>query len=124
VTALIKKPSRNQLRQNKHKRVRRRVIGTGEIPRLCVYKSLNHIYAQIIDDEKGVTLAAASTLDKELSDLPSKNNIEAAKEVGSRIAAKAQEKGITTVVFDRSGYKYHGRVAALADAAREKGLQF
>lgn len=124
MTALIKKPSRNQLRQNKHKRVRRRVIGTGEIPRLCVYKSLNHIYAQIIDDEKGVTLAAASTLDKELSDLPSKNNIEAAKEVGSRIAAKAQEKGITTVVFDRSGYKYHGRVAALADAAREKGLQF
>ncbi|HAA08692.1 MAG: 50S ribosomal protein L18 [Syntrophomonadaceae bacterium] len=121
---MIKKPSRNQLRQNKHKRVRRRVIGTGEIPRLCVYKSLNHIYAQIIDDEKGVTLAAASTLDKELSDLPSKNNIEAAKEVGSRIAAKAQEKGITTVVFDRSGYKYHGRVAALADAAREKGLQF
>jgi large subunit ribosomal protein L18 len=124
VTALIKKPSRNQLRQNKHKRVRRRVIGTGEIPRLCVYKSLNHIYAQIIDDEKGVTLAAAPTLDKELSDLPSKNNIEAAKEVGSRIAAKAQEKGITTVVFDRCVYKYHGRVAALADAAREKGLQF
>jgi len=124
VTALIKKSSRNRLRQDKHKRVRRKVTGTGETPRLCVYKSLNHIYAQIIDDQKGVTLAAASTLDKELSDLPSKTNIEAAKEVGSRIAARAQEKGITTVVFDRSGYKYHGRVAALADAAREKGLQF
>ena len=121
---MIKKPSRNKLRQDKHRRIRRKVSGTSETPRLCVYKSLNHIYAQIIDDENGVTLAAASTLDKELSDLPSKTNIEAAKEVGKRIAAKAQEKGITTVVFDRSGYKYHGRVAALADAAREQGLQF
>lgn len=124
MTALIKKTSRNELRRSKHMRVRRKISGTGEIPRLCVYKSLNHIYAQIIDDQTGVTLAAASTLDTELSDLPSKSNVEAAKEVGSRIAAKAQEKGITTVVFDRSGYKYHGRVAALADAAREKGLQF
>lgn len=124
MTALIKKPSRNELRRGKQQRIRRKVSGTGETPRLCVYKSLNHIYAQIIDDQKGITLVAASTLDKELSDLPSKTNIEAAKEVGSRIAAKAQEKGITTVVFDRSGYKYHGRIAALADAAREKGLQF
>lgn len=124
MTALIKKPSRNKLRQDKHRRIRRKVSGTSETPRLCVYKSLNHIYAQIIDDENGVTLAAASTLDKELSDLPSKTNIEAAKAVGKRIAVKAQEKGITKVVFDRSGYKYHGRVAALADAARENGLQF
>lgn len=124
MTALIKKTSRNQLRRGKHQRIRRKISGTGETPRLCVYKSLNHIYAQIIDDQTGVTLAAASTLDKELSDLPSKSNIEAAKEVGSRIAAKAHEKGITTVVFDRSGYKYHGRLAALADAAREKGLHF
>lgn len=112
------------MRRGKHQRIRRKISGTGETPRLCVYKSLNHIYAQIIDDQTGVTLAAASTLDKELSDLPSKSNIEAAKEVGSRIAAKAHEKGITTVVFDRSGYKYHGRLAALADAAREKGLHF
>lgn len=124
MTALIKKKSRNKLRLGKHQRIRRKVSGTGETPRLCIYKSLNHIYAQIIDDQKGVTLAAASTLDKELSDLPSRTNIEAAKEVGSRIAAKAQEKGIINVVFDRSGYKYHGRVAALAEAAREKGLQF
>ncbi len=124
MTALFKKQSRNQLRRYKHQRIRRKVHGTRETPRLCVYKSLNHIYAQIVDDENGVTLAAASTLDKELSDLPSKTNIEAAKAVGKRIAVKAQEKGITKVVFDRSGYKYHGRVAALADAARENGLQF
>ncbi len=124
MTALIKKKSRNKLRLGKHQRIRRKLSGTEETPRLCIYKSLNHIYAQIIDDQKGVTLVAASTLDKELSDLPSSTNVEAAKEVGSRIAARAQEKGITNVVFDRSGYKYHGRVAALADAAREKGLQF
>ena len=124
MTALIKKKSRNKLRLGKHQRIRRKLSGTEETPRLCIYKSLNHIYAQIIDDQKGVTLVAASTLDKELSDLPSSTNVEAAKEVGSRIAARAQEKGITNVVYDRSGYKYHGRVAALADAAREKGLQF
>ena len=89
-----------------------------------MYKSLNHIYAQIIDDEKGITLVAASTLDKEFSDLSSKCNIEAAKRVGAQIAQKAQAKGITSVVFDRGGYKYHGKVAALAEAAREGGLQF
>jgi large subunit ribosomal protein L18 len=124
VTALINKASKNSLRQGKHNRIRRKIAGTGEIPRLCVYKSLNHIYAQIIDDQKGITLATASTLEKDLKDLPSRTNIDAAKEVGMRIAQKAQEKGITEVVFDRSGYKYHGCVAALADAAREKGLQF
>jgi large subunit ribosomal protein L18 len=121
---LIKKTSRNQLRRGKHARVRQKMSGTAEAPRLCVYKSLNHIYAQIIDDNQGKTLVTASTLDKDLKDLASKTNIEAAQAVGSSIASKAKEKGITTVVFDRSGYKYHGRVAALADAARENGLEF
>lgn len=121
---MFKKPSRNLVRKGKHARVRKKISGTSESPRLCVYKSLNHIYAQIIDDEKGVTLVAASTLDKELNDLSVKSNIEAAKRVGAQIAQKAQAKGITSVVFDRGGYKYHGKVAALADAAREGGLQF
>lgn len=121
---VFKKPSKKALRQGKHKRVRRKISGTSATPRLCVYKSLNNIYAQIIDDSKGVTLAAASTLDKDMSDLASKSNVEAAKRVGSSIAAKASEKGITSVVFDRNGYKYHGCVAALAEAAREKGLEF
>lgn len=94
------------------------------MPRLCVYKSLNHIYAQIIDDASGNTLVAASTREKALEGLTSKTNIEAAKQVGTLIASKAKDKGIATVVFDRSGYKYHGRVAALAEAARENGLEF
>ncbi len=121
---MIKKTSRNLLRQGKHARVRRKMTGTAEAPRLCVFKSLNHIYAQLIDDEQGRTLVTASTLDKDLQDLVSKTNIEAAKAVGSSIAVRAKEKGISRVVFDRSGYKYHGRVAALADAARENGLEF
>jgi len=121
---VFKKPSKKSLRYGKHQRVRRKISGSGETPRLCVYKSLNHIYAQIIDDNSGVTLVAASTLDKEVGDLASKTNIEAAKRIGSSIAKKAGEKGIVTVVFDRSGYKYHGRIAALADAARENGLKF
>lgn len=121
---MFKKPNRKLIRKGKHIRVRKKISGTAESPRLCVYKSLNHIYAQIIDDQEGVTLVAASTLDKELSDLSSKANIEAAKKVGTQIAQKAQAKGITSVVFDRGGYKYHGKVAALADAAREGGLQF
>lgn len=121
---MFKKPSRNELRKIKHKRVRKKVFGTAETPRLCVYKSLNHIYAQIIDDERGVTLVAASTLDKDLRGLASTRDTEAAKKVGEAIAEKALAKGITRVVFDRSGYKYHGKVAALADAAREKGLIF
>jgi len=100
------------------------MTGTAEAPRLCIYKSLNHIYAQLIDDEQGRTLVTASTLDKDLQDLASKTNIEAAKAVGGSIAVRAKEKGISRVVFDRSGYKYHGRVAALADAARENGLEF
>lgn len=121
---MFKKPSSKVLRQSKHKRVRKKISGSTEVPRLCVYKSLKHIYAQIIDDQKGETLVAASTLEKELSGLKSKSNIEAAKMVGSRIADKAKEKGITQVVFDRNGYRYHGCVASLADAARENGLQF
>lgn len=121
---MIKKTSRNLLRQGKHARVRRKMTGTAEAPRFCVFKSLNHIYAQLIDDEQGRTLVTASTLDKDLQDLVSKTNIEAAKAVGSSIAVRAKEKGISRVVFDRSGYKYHGRVAALADAARENGLEF
>lgn len=121
---MIKKTSRNVLRKSVHNRIRKKLSGTAEVPRLCVFKSLNHIYAQIIDDENGVTLTAASTLEKEAQELSSKTNIEAAKKVGAMIASKAKEKGITSVVFDRNGYKYHGRVAALAEAARENGLEF
>ena len=121
---MIKKPSRNELRLQKHRRVRRKISGTVDTPRLCVYKSLKHIYAQIIDDQKGVTLVAASTRDSGLKDIESRTNKEAAKKVGALIATKAVAQGITEVVFDRSGYKYHGNIAALADAARENGLQF
>jgi len=121
---MIKKSSRNLLRQGKHKRIRRKVLGTYERPRLCIYQSLNHIYAQLIDDKNGATLVTASTLDKDMTDVTSKTNIEAAKRIGASIARKAKEKGINAAVFGRSGYKYHGRVAALADAAREEGLQF
>jgi len=119
-----KKVSRNDLRKIKHARLRKKVVGTPERPRLCVYRSLNHIYAQVIDDVNGHTLVSASTLDKELRDLPSRTNVEAAKKVGDLIGRRALDKGITQVVFDRGGYKYHGRVAALADAAREAGLKF
>jgi large subunit ribosomal protein L18 len=121
---LIKKTSKKESRQGRHTRIRLKLSGTADIPRLCIYKSLNHIYAQVIDDEKGVTLVAASTLDKDMADLGSSSNVEAAKKVGGSIAQKAKEKGITTVVFDRNGRKYHGCVSALADAARENGLVF
>jgi large subunit ribosomal protein L18 len=124
VTTLINKTSRKEARKSRHLRIRNKVSGTSETPRLCIYASLQHIYAQIIDDVNGVTLATASTLDKEMADLASKSNIDAAKRVGSSIAKKAQEKGITSVVFDRNGRKYHGKVSALADAARENGLMF
>lgn len=106
-------------------RVRKKVKGTPERPRLCVYRSLRHMYAQIIDDTVGHTLAAASTLDKELRGrLQSTGNIEAAKEVGRLVAKRALEKGIKKVVFDRNGFLYHGRVKAVAEAAREAGLEF
>ena len=121
---MIKKTSKKELRQGRHQRIRLKVSGTIDAPRLCIYKSLNHIYAQLIDDDKGVTLVAASTLDKEMADLDSSSNVDAAKRVGGSIAMKAVEKGITTVVFDRNGRKYHGCVSALAEAAREKGLVF
>lgn len=114
-----------ELRERRRLRIRKKVFGTPERPRLCVFRSLNHIYAQIIDDTKGHTLVAASTLDKELRNLEGhKGNKEFARKVGELIAERAIKLGITKVVFDRAGYKYHGCVKALADAAREKGLQF
>ncbi|MDI1471455.1 50S ribosomal protein L18 [Thermodesulfovibrio sp. 1176] len=116
---------KKELKERRHLRIRKKVYGTSERPRLCVYKSLNHIYAQIIDDTKGYTLVSASTLDKEFKELTgNKSNKEFAKKVGELIAEKALNAGITKVVFDRAGYKYHGCIKALADAAREKGLQF
>jgi large subunit ribosomal protein L18 len=119
---MIKKENSNVARLRRHKRVRKNISGTAEQPRLDVFRSLNHIYAQIIDDTKGVTLAAASSLEKGFEG--SGGNCEGAKKVGEMIAKKALEKGIKTVVFDRGGYIYHGRVAALADGAREGGLDF
>jgi large subunit ribosomal protein L18 len=116
---------RQELRQRRHRRVRKRVSGTRERPRLAVFRSLNHIYAQVIDDTAGTTLAAASTLDPTLrTSLKSGGDVEAAKAVGKLIAERAREKGVDRVVFDRGGYLYHGRVQHLADAAREGGLQF
>ncbi|MBZ4645217.1 MAG: large subunit ribosomal protein [Petroclostridium sp.] len=121
---MINKPNSNIARLRRHERVRKRVFGTAERPRLNVYRSLKNIYAQIIDDEAGTTLVAASTLDEALKDLPYGGNKEAAREVGKLVAKKALEKGITKVVFDRGGYLYHGRVAELAEGAREGGLEF
>ena len=110
------------MRQKRHLRVRNRIAGTAECPRLNVYRSLKNIYAQIIDDSKGMTLVSASTKDKEFKEYG--GNVDAAKVVGAEIAKRALSKGITEVVFDRGGYLYHGRVAALAQAAREAGLKF
>ncbi len=110
-------------RQRRHERVRKTVAGTPERPRLAVYRSLSHIYAQVIDDEQGRTLAAASDVEKDLRDATG-NKSERAKAVGAALAQKAKAAGVTTVVFDRGGNKYHGRVKALADAAREGGLKF
>ncbi|WP_207368873.1 50S ribosomal protein L18 [Heyndrickxia coagulans] len=120
---MITKPDKNQVRKKRHARVRAKLSGTAERPRLNIYRSNKNIYAQLIDDVNGVTLASASTLDKELS-LGSTGNVEAAQKVGELIAKRAVEKGIKEVVFDRGGYLYHGRIKALADAARENGLQF
>jgi len=117
--------SRNAHRQHVHARVRTRVVGTPERPRLCVYRSLGHIYAQVIDDRSGKTLASASSVDKEMKkQLKGGGNVAAAKVVGKFIAERARAVKVEKVVFDRGGYKYHGRVKALADAAREAGLQF
>jgi len=121
---VLKKESRNIARKRRHLRVRRKTFGTEDRPRLCVFKSERHIYAQIINDENGHTLVAASTLDPAIRDSVKGVNIESAKLVGDLIAKKALKKGIHAVTFDRSGYIYHGRVKALADAAREAGLDF
>jgi large subunit ribosomal protein L18 len=114
--------SRNEIRARVHKRIRRRMSGTPERPRLTVFRSLNHIYAQVIDDQQGHTLAAAGSIEKDLN--VKGGNVEGAKQVGKKVAERAKEKGVTRVVFDRGGYQYHGRVKALADAAREAGLEF
>ena len=121
----VRKLSRNAHRQRIHLRVRRKVSGTPERPRLCIFRSLDHIYAQVIDDRTGRTLAAASSLDKEVrKQLKGGGNVAAAKVVGKVIAERARSAGIEQAVFDRGGYKYHGRVQALAEAAREAGLKF
>jgi len=122
---MIQKTCRNEIRKRKHLRVRKKISGTPERPRLCVYRSLSNIYAQVIDDTVGKTLVSASTMDKEISEkLSYGGNIGGATEVGKLIAQRAIAKGIETVVFDRGGYVYHGRIAALAAAAREAGLNF
>jgi large subunit ribosomal protein L18 len=114
-----------EARQRRHRRIRMRISGTNEVPRLNVFRSVDHIYAQIIDDVAGRTLASASTLDKQLvSDLDGKNKKDQSTAVGKAVAERAQAAGIKRVVFDRGGYLYHGRVKALADGAREGGLEF
>jgi large subunit ribosomal protein L18 len=118
------KPDRKELRERRRMRVRKKVYGTAERPRLNVFRSLKHIYAQVIDDDRGITLVAASSLSPELRGKVNGGNIEGAAAVGRLIAEKAKAKGISKVVFDRAGYLYHGRVKALADAARENGLEF
>jgi large subunit ribosomal protein L18 len=119
---MIKKINKNANRIRRHKRVRGKISGTSARPRLNVFRSANHIYAQLIDDDKGVTVCAASTTEKTFTE--SGGNKDAAKKIGLAIAEKGKAAGITEVVFDRSGYVYHGRVAALADGAREGGLKF
>ncbi len=122
---MIRKEARSKVRVKKHNRIRNRFAGTAERPRLAVFRSNNHMYAQIIDDDAQNTLVSASTLQKDVkAELQKTNNVEAASYLGTVIAKKALEKGITTVVFDRGGFIYHGKVKALADAAREAGLEF
>jgi large subunit ribosomal protein L18 len=113
--------TRSELRIVRHKRVRKTVTGTAERPRLAVFRSLKHIYAQVIDDTTGTTLAAAGSNEKDLS---AKGNVDGAKEIGKVLAERAKAAGITSVVFDRGGFRYHGRVASLAEGAREGGLEF
>ena len=122
---MIKKASRAEIRQNKHRRLRHHLNGTAATPRLAVFRSNKHMYAQIIDDTVGKTLVSASTLQKEVkAELEKTNNVDAAAYLGTVIAKRAIEKGITTVVFDRGGFIYQGKIKALADAAREAGLEF
>ena len=120
---MIKKVSRNEMRLQRHKRIRENLHGTADRPRLNVFRSNANITAQIIDDDKGITLVSASTLEKELK-IANGGNVEAAKKIGEEIAKRAKKAKITKVVFDRGGYLYHGRVKALAEAARENGLEF
>jgi large subunit ribosomal protein L18 len=125
---MLAKTSKDQTRQKVHTRIRKKLMGTTERPRLNVYRSVNHIYAQVIDDAKGVTLVAATSVEKgkgvKGDKRPTGGNVSSAKEVGKLIAERAKDKGINKVVFDRGGYLYHGRVKALADAARAAGLEF
>lgn len=122
---MIKQKNRKDSRRMRHIRIRKHLSGTSDRPRLSVFISLKNIYVQVIDDTKGITLASASTLEKDFKDkLSSKKNIEAAKLIGTLIAERSLEKGIKEVAFDRSGFLYHGRVKTLAEAAREKGLKF
>jgi len=118
---MITQTKRNEIRKRIHNRIRQKLSGTAERPRLSVFRSLNHIYAQVIDDQQGVTLASASTMALKLK---TGGNVAAAKEIGKAVAEKAIEKGVKQVVFDRGGFLYHGRIKALADAAREAGLEF
>ena len=122
---MVNKQSRSEIRVKKHRRLRHHLVGTAQRPRLSVFRSNNHIYAQIIDDTVGKTLVSACTLQKDVKDgLEKTNNVEAAAKLGTVIAKKALEKGINTVVFDRGGFIYQGKVKALAEAAREAGLEF
>lgn len=125
---MITKTSKNITRSRVHKRIRKKVLGTAERPRLNIYRSVSHIYAQVIDDAKGVTVVSATSLEagkaKDGKSHVSGGNLAAAKQVGKLVAERAKEKGISKVVFDRGGYLYHGRIKALADAARAAGLQF
>ena len=122
---MVSKKSRQEVRLNKHRKQRNRFSGTAERPRLSVFRSNNHMYAQIIDDTVGNTLVSASTLEKDIkAELEKTNNVDAAAYLGTVIAKRALEKGITTVVYDRGGFIYQGKIAALADAAREAGLEF
>ncbi|MDO5574316.1 MAG: 50S ribosomal protein L18 [bacterium] len=122
---MVNKQSRAKVRVNKHRKLRNRFSGTAERPRLAVFRSNNHMYAQIIDDTVGNTIVSASTLDKDVkAELEKTNNVDAAAYLGKVIAKKAVEKGINTVVFDRGGFIYQGKIKALADAAREAGLEF
>ena len=121
---MINPRQRNTIRQRVHTRIREKVSGTAQRPRLNVYRSLNHIYTQLIDDASGTTIASASSMTKKGEDRASGGNVAAATAVGRLIADRAKEKGVTRVVFDRGGYLYHGRIKALADAARAAGLEF
>ncbi|MGF7049784.1 large subunit ribosomal protein L18 [Paenibacillus sp. DS2015] len=122
---MINKQDKNKARVRRHLRVRKKITGTVERPRLNVFRSSKHIYAQLIDDVTGVTIVSASTVDKGLSEgISNGGNVESARKVGELIAKRAKDKGVASVVFDRGGYLYHGRIQALADAAREAGLEF